>query len=167
MKKLWVSYLLYFFGLHRIYLEKYFSGVLYIFTLGFFGIGTILDLFLMPELVRDANMKIFVKRQLDSADFENEMSLKKILSHDPDQKNKKKQTNTLQRILQAANHRGGTITEQELIMDTGLPAGEAEQQLEQLLKQNFCTLEVGDDGCMFYKFQGLRNAKTERATRSC
>ena len=57
MKKLWVSYLLclIFPGMHRIYLGKYFSGVLYIFTLGFFGIGTFIDLLLMPTLVQEAN----------------------------------------------------------------------------------------------------------------
>ena len=38
-------------GLHRFYLEKPVSGVFYVLTWGFFGIGTIIDLIRMPVLV--------------------------------------------------------------------------------------------------------------------
>lgn len=44
-------------GLHRFYLGKPVSGVLYLCTFGFFGIGQIVDLFLIPGMVEDRNLK--------------------------------------------------------------------------------------------------------------
>ena len=44
-------------GLHRFYLGKPISGVLYLCTWGFFGIGQFIDLFLIPGIVERANVK--------------------------------------------------------------------------------------------------------------
>ncbi|NJK29693.1 MAG: TM2 domain-containing protein [Acaryochloris sp. RU_4_1] len=57
------AYLLWFFaifglsGIHRFYLGKPVSGVLYFLTFGFFGIGQFLDLVLIPGMVDDKNLK--------------------------------------------------------------------------------------------------------------
>jgi TM2 domain-containing membrane protein YozV len=42
-------------GLHRFYCRRYITAVLWFFTGGLFLIGTIVDAFLMPGLVRRAN----------------------------------------------------------------------------------------------------------------
>lgn len=42
-------------GLHRFYLGKVGSGILYLFTLGFFFIGTFADLFSIGTMVDVAN----------------------------------------------------------------------------------------------------------------
>ena len=44
-------------GIHRIYLGKYGTGILYLLTFGLFGIGQIVDLFRMKSLVRDAKSR--------------------------------------------------------------------------------------------------------------
>lgn len=55
MKSKGVAYLLWFFfgwaGFHRFYVGKYISGILYLFTLGFLGIGVFFDLFLLSGYV--------------------------------------------------------------------------------------------------------------------
>lgn len=57
------AYLLWFFstfgmcGVHRFYLGKPVSGILYLLTFGFFGVGQVVDLFLIPEMVDHKNMK--------------------------------------------------------------------------------------------------------------
>jgi TM2 domain-containing membrane protein YozV len=43
-------------GLNRFYVGKIGSGLLYLFTFGLFGIGTIYDLFVVPNQVRYANL---------------------------------------------------------------------------------------------------------------
>ena len=56
-----VAYLLWlflgFFGAHRFYLNNIVIGVVYLFTFGLFGFGWLLDLFLIPDLVRRQNMR--------------------------------------------------------------------------------------------------------------
>jgi len=42
-------------GLHHFYLRRYVFGFLYFFTLGLGGVGWIVDIFRMPQLVRYAN----------------------------------------------------------------------------------------------------------------
>ncbi|BCJ27398.1 TM2 domain-containing protein [Actinocatenispora sera] len=58
-KSVGVAYLLWFFfgflGVHQFYLGKTGRGVSYIFTLGWVGIGLLIDLFTLPSQVRKAN----------------------------------------------------------------------------------------------------------------
>jgi TM2 domain-containing membrane protein YozV len=58
-KSVWWAYgfLLFFgaFGVHRFYLDRPVSGVLYFLTAGFAGIGIVYDIFAMPFLVASAN----------------------------------------------------------------------------------------------------------------
>lgn len=44
-------------GIHRFYLGKPVSGFIYLCTFGLFGIGQLVDLFLIPEIVEDKNLK--------------------------------------------------------------------------------------------------------------
>lgn len=55
-----IGYLLWVFGFlgaHRFYYGKPISGTLYFFTLGLFFIGWIVDLFLIPGMDRDADIR--------------------------------------------------------------------------------------------------------------
>lgn len=45
-------------GLNRFYVGKIGSGFLYLITFGLFGIGTIYDLFVVPQQVRFANLML-------------------------------------------------------------------------------------------------------------
>lgn len=61
MKSKFVAYLLWFFlgvfGAHRFYCGKIGTGILWFFTLGFFGIGWLFDLILTSGMVDQANLK--------------------------------------------------------------------------------------------------------------
>jgi hypothetical protein len=43
-------------GIHRFYLGKIGTGLIYLFTFGLLGIGIIYDLFTIPRQVREANL---------------------------------------------------------------------------------------------------------------
>ena len=49
-------------GIHRFYLGKYGTGLLYFFTFGLFGIGQFIDLFLIPGMVERENKKEELQR---------------------------------------------------------------------------------------------------------
>ena len=63
MKSTGVAYLLWglwifgFAGIHRFYLGKPISGLIWLFTWGLFGIGQLLDLLLIPEMVESKNLR--------------------------------------------------------------------------------------------------------------
>lgn len=42
-------------GLHRLYLGRVVSGLIWLFTGGLCGFGTVVDLFLLPRMVEDTN----------------------------------------------------------------------------------------------------------------
>ncbi|EGG22570.1 TM2 domain-containing protein [Cavenderia fasciculata] len=58
-----VAYLLWFFlgvfGAHRFYLQRYTSGFIWLFTCGVFGIGWLVDLFILAGMVRHFNNHYF------------------------------------------------------------------------------------------------------------
>ena len=62
LKDLGVAYILLVFfayiGVHKFYLGRPGMGVLYIFTLGLFGIGTLYDIFTLSSQTRAANAKL-------------------------------------------------------------------------------------------------------------
>ncbi|TKT75414.1 NINE protein [Aquamicrobium sp. LC103] len=59
---LWLVCLVGVCGLHRIYLGRYWTGLLWLFTLGLLGIGQIVDLFLLPSMIRQTNMEQRLER---------------------------------------------------------------------------------------------------------
>lgn len=62
MKSIFLTYLLWFcgcfgiFGLQRFYLGRWFTGLIWFFTGGLFLVGAIIDLFLIPNMVRVENL---------------------------------------------------------------------------------------------------------------
>ncbi|MCR4559611.1 MAG: NINE protein [Bacteroidales bacterium] len=66
MKSKIIAFLLWFFlgvlGIHRFYVHKWGTGILWLLTLGLAGIGWIIDLFLLGTMVDNYNLKKNMKR---------------------------------------------------------------------------------------------------------
>ena len=62
-KDVFIAYVLWLvagiFGAHRFYLGKTKSGITFVFTFGFFGIGWLIDAGLIPNLVHEANIPLY------------------------------------------------------------------------------------------------------------
>lgn len=55
---LWLFCLIGLCGIHRLYAGKVLSGLLWLFTFGFFGIGQFIDLFLIPNMIDQNNYRL-------------------------------------------------------------------------------------------------------------
>lgn len=50
------------FGVHRMYMGKWITGILYLCTLGFFGIGVLYDFWTLNDQVSIRNARLFARR---------------------------------------------------------------------------------------------------------
>ncbi len=142
MKNIWISYLLAILGLltpisglHRFYLDKKISGIIYLCTYGLFGIGTIIDLLRMPFLVDRCNLKILLKTH--------EL---KLLDPQKD-------------ILKIAQKNNGVVTVAMVSLDSNLSLAESKNYLEKMHKEGFCKKDIDEDGVEIFIFLGLKAKK--------
>jgi TM2 domain-containing membrane protein YozV/predicted transcriptional regulator len=126
------------FGFHRFYLGKIPSGILWMFTGGLFGIGTIYDLFTLPWQVREAN----IRRAIFSGagqklDWRNVETLR--------------EKDSIERIiLREARENKGILTASEVALAANIPIEEAKKYLDTLVSKGFVELRVRKTGGLVY-----------------
>lgn len=143
-------------GIHRFYLGRPASGVLYLLTWGFFGVGTIIDLFLIPGMVEDENVRRLPPGRVAYAAALGAGPTPLALPPPEAAKNK---LTPEQQILHVAGEHDGTVTVAMVAMKTGMSLRQATKELERLRKQEFCTLDVSAAGAKLYVFEGLRTTR--------
>jgi len=116
-------------GLHRFYCRKPVSGALWLVTAGLCGVGQVVDLFLIPELVRQANQPLALDEALAQAPWTELPPLDR-------------------QLLQLARRSGqGGFTINDALIDLQLPASishaDVGAEIERLLHAQL--LDVGND----------------------
>jgi hypothetical protein len=116
-------------GLQRFYNRKPLSGTLWLLTFGLCFIGQLVDLFLIPELVEQANQPLLLEEALAAIDGEDAPPVER-------------------QLLQLARKAGRTgFTLNDALIDLELPARvgseEVSAEIERLLHANL--LDVGND----------------------
>lgn len=124
-------------GLHRLYLGRYVTGILYLLTWGFVGFGTAFDLIKMRDMVDAENFKLSQRRTAALPPIA-------LPEESPER-----------RILQAAQRRGGRVTVAVASLEAKLDLDQARKELERLRKAGHCELDVSEDGAELYVFTGL------------
>lgn len=129
-------------GLHRFYLNKPVSGVFYLLTWGFFGIGTIIDLFRITSMVDDENYRMLLRQQ--------------VASHLRPTSERHRFQTAERAILKCASRHDGVLTVPMVARDSELSLQQAEQHLNAMHKNGYCQKDIDEDGQVNYTFLGLR-----------
>ena len=137
-------------GLHRFYLGKPLSGILYLFTGGLFGIGTLYDALTMPHQVRTARLSRRLDMILDDrtgevVDYERE--------HRAAPRDRRKKPRSVEHeILSMASVRHGVVTPSRVALNAEVSPEKARDHLDRMVERGFAEVRVTNDGLMVYVF---------------
>jgi TctA family transporter len=152
---LWLACALGLFGIHRFYLGRTWTGLIYLFTFGLFGVGQLVDLVRLRHLVQDENLKreafraLAEKRALAGGQVPllaaaNDAAPSAVLE-------------TLgMKLLEAASARNGQLSVTEGVMVTGKPFEIVEAELDAMARSGYVGISNDPDtGMVVYTFGQL------------
>ncbi len=134
-------------GIHRIYLGKYGTGIIWLLTMGLFGIGQFVDLFRMKTLVREANVR--------EGYLPHPRQMKRMQGGPPSAQLAPTQ-NLQQILLKAAQANGGALTVTQGVVSTGLTFEQVEEILGQMVTKGYVDVDnAPNSGVVVYRFPEL------------
>lgn len=144
---LWLSCLFGVCGVHRFYLGKKGTGLLYLLTFGLFGIGQLLDLFWMRDLVLLANTKA---RMLP------ERTPFKLLPPPPFPIQRDSAEELRMRLVRSAAEHGGQLSVSQGVMATGKSFEAVEKLLDEMATSGYVGIDNDPKtGAVVYTFGQL------------
>ena len=143
---LWAFGLMGFCGIHRFYSGKIASGLVYFLTLGFFGVGQVVDLFLIPGMTKERNMRLLYEATVEARNNSPQVTLVK-------EEVKPEQTDPMLTLLRAAADHNNALSLGQAMLATELPVEEVEGLLNKALKQGLAHIDNDDKtGAVRYYF---------------
>lgn len=144
-------------GLHRFYLGKPVTAIIYLLTGGLFYIGTIYDLINMDLLVGDANRRSLGPGHVPPALPPHNYYGGYDPSPRPSPDELKDPNLDIElRLLKLARKHGGRVTPALAATELNVSVKQADEQLSKLATVGQAELEVSDDGVVIYDFPSLR-----------
>ena len=165
---LWLGCVFGFAGIHRFYLGRPWTGVLWLFTFGLFGIGQLVDLFRLPGLVDAENAK---SRQLRSPPRALALTsggqgmLKPSVELPPGKRparpvgvERDAAPADLEVVLtREAMKRRGVLSVTQAVAATGRPFREVEETLDHMLRAGYVGIDNdADTGVVIYVFHEIQ-----------
>lgn len=146
---LWLGCLLQLHGLHRIYNGKIGTGLLWMCTLGLFGVGQLVDLLLIPNMVDDYNIKLQARMGISAAGVPLwQPVVASVIQPTREQ--------LMVKLLKVAEARGGKLSVTQAVMDTGASFSEVEEILKEMLQKGYVGIDNHPDtGIVIYHFLEL------------
>ena len=133
-------------GIHRFYAGKITSGLLYFFTAGFLGVGQFVDLFLIPSMTRERNMRLLYEATIEARNNSPQVTLVK-----PEKESKK--TDPMLILLKAAAAHNNVLSVGQAMLATELPIDQVESLLNKALKQGLAHIDNDEQtGAVRYYF---------------
>ncbi|MDR0442389.1 MAG: NINE protein [Treponema sp.] len=140
-------------GLHRFYLGKIPTGLLWMFTGGLAMVGSVYDFFTLPSQVREAN----IRRAIYSGNqnnFPNNKSWRTVSDGEAHIVGDKKMT-VERSILKLAKDNKGILTASEVALAANISVEEAKKDLDAMVSKGFAELRVRKSGSLVYTIPDL------------
>lgn len=155
---LWLACLFGLCGIHRFYLNRPGTGILYLLTFGLFGVGQLVDLFRIPGIVRDENLKVAALEALAEkralAGLQRQYLLPAVAApavpaEDPEEAMR------IALVRAAAKH-GGRLSVTQGVMATGKAFKAVETALDEMSRSGYVGIDNdADTGAVVYTFGEL------------
>jgi TM2 domain-containing membrane protein YozV len=141
---LWLACVFGFAGIHRFYLGRPWTGALWFFTFGLFGVGQLVDLFRIPVLVAEENQRFALRT-----------GARPMLNPAPSAPAKPPEDIEVQLTRAAAEH-AGKLSVTQAVLATGRPFKEVEATLDAMLRAGYVGIDNDiDTGAVIYTFGDL------------
>ena len=137
-------------GLHRLYNGKVATGLLWMCTLGLFGLGQFVDLFLIPDMVEEREIKLRLKAGLSPLGVvESPQAIASEIYRSP-------QETLMVELLKAAEKLGGKLSVTQGVMQTGATFSQVEAALKQMHESGYVGIGNNpENGAVTYIFHEL------------
>jgi TM2 domain-containing membrane protein YozV len=148
-----------FLGIHRFYLGRPGTGLLYMLTGGLCGIGPLVDLFLLPGMVDEANTRHAAFQALAEKRALRALGAHYPLALPPAQLPSELESPEKMRIklVQAAAQYGGKLSVTQGVMATGKSFEDIERALDDMVKSGYVDVTNDENtGVVVYNFGQLQ-----------
>jgi hypothetical protein len=142
------------FGLHRFYLGKIPTGILWMCTGGLAGVGSWYDFFTLPGQVREANIRQAilddsVRRNVNGQSWRN--------VSDGETRIVREKESVERVILKLAKQNKGILTASELALAANISVEESKRDLDAMVSKGFAELRVRQSGVLVYTIPDFMN----------
>ena len=142
-------------GLHRFYLGKSGTGLLWLFSGGLGGIGGLYDLFTLPRQVQEANILYETKLALEAGTSARsrpaDVSGYRYVNPESPEKT----------VLRVARKNAGFVTPGEVAIEGDMSVDEARKALDKLAKDGVAEIRVRSSGVIVYYFAEFAEDNSE------
>ncbi|MGB3201523.1 MAG: TM2 domain-containing protein [Nodosilinea sp.] len=138
-------------GLHRFYTGQIVLGLLYLFTFGLFGLGQLIDLVLVPSMVKTRNEHL--RRRYLAEWGEDSLAMPVERNLVAAQGVAQPQHDAMQQLLRAAHANGGRLSKAQVALHTGLSSDRVDALIQEALRCGYADITNDpESGAVRYVF---------------